>query len=169
MTLFRAKSAAVLPFLLLGIVADVSTSWRAVGQTSEPTRYNVRSWQTDEGLPQNSVYAIAQTQNGYLWVGTHEGLARFDGVRFTLLDETAASHLKQAWIMALCADRDGSLWIASENNGLTRLKDGAFTVFKETDGLPGNQVQCLLQSRDGTLWIGGDKGLARYQEGKITR
>jgi len=170
MTFFRAKSTAVLPFLLGAVVANLATPNRLTGsQLVEPPRYNVRSWQTDEGLPQNSVYAIAQTPDGYLWVGTHEGLARFDGVRFTLVDEPVAPYLKQAWIVALCATRDGSLWIASENHGLTRLKDGVFTRFKEADGLPGNQIQCLQESQDGTLWIGGDKGLARYQAGKITR
>ena len=141
----------------------------ARGATNEPARYNVRSWQTDEGLPQNSVYAIAQTPDGYLWVATHEGLARFDGVRFTPPEEAAAPHLKQAWITALCASREGSLWIASESNGVTRLKDGVFTQFKEADGLPGNQIQCLLESQDGSLWIGGDGGLARLQAGRITR
>ncbi|HEX5221016.1 MAG TPA: two-component regulator propeller domain-containing protein [Verrucomicrobiae bacterium] len=129
----------------------------------------MRSWQTDEGLPQNSVWSLAQTPDGYLWVGTHEGLARFDGVRFALVDEPSAPYLKHAWIVALCLTRDGSLWIACENNGLTRLKDGDFSQFKEADGLPGAQVQCLLESQDGTLWIGGDKGLARYRDGKITR
>jgi len=52
--------------------------------------YNVRIWQTDDGLPQNSVHAIAQTTDGYLWVGTHEGLARFDGIRFKVIDDPAA-------------------------------------------------------------------------------
>jgi len=141
----------------------------ASGATTGHLHYNVRSWQTDEGLPQNSVYAIAQTLEGYLWVGTHEGLARFDGVRFVLIDEPTAPHLKQAWITALCACRDGSLWIASESNGVTRLKDGVFTQFKEADGLPGSQIQCFLESQDGSLWIGGDGGLARVREGQITR
>ena len=58
--------------------------------TNAPIPYSVRIWQTDEGLPQNSVHAIAQTRDGYLWVGTREGLARFDGVRFTVVDEAAA-------------------------------------------------------------------------------
>src|SRR5688572_5037182 len=73
--------------------------------------YGVRIWQTDEGLPQNSVFAIAQTTDGYLWVGTHEGLARFDGVRFTVVEEPSAPELKQGWITALLTASDGSLWI----------------------------------------------------------
>ena len=142
MTHFRVQSTAALSLFLLGaVLANLAVPIRMSGsQPVEPPRYNVRSWQTDEGLPQNSVYAIAQTPDGYLWVGTHQGLARFDGVRFTLIDERAAPYLKQSWIVALCVSRDGSLWIASENNGLTRLKNGVFTQFKESDGLPGSQV-----------------------------
>jgi len=170
MLFFRAKSPALVCLCFAAAVACFAWPFHSTAsQLIEPPRYNVRSWQTDEGLPQNSVWTIAQTPDGYLWVGTHEGLARFDGVRFTLIDVPSVPYLKQAWIVALCLSRDGSLWIASENNGLTRLKDGAFTQFKESDGLPGSQVQCLWEGQDGTLWIGGDKGLARFQTGKITR
>lgn len=151
------------------IVVVLSLAGVAGGATTETARYNVRSWQTDEGLPQNSVHALAQTPDGYLWVGTHEGLARFDGVRFTVLDTPAAPYLKQSGIVALCTGADGSLWIASENNGLTRLRQGVFTQFTEADGLPGSQVQCLLEGGDGSLWIGGDTGLARFKDGKLTR
>ena len=139
-----------------------------IGWSANPVRYDIRVWQTDEGLPQNSVNAIAQTSDGYLWVGTREGLARFDGIHFTAVDEAAAPHLKSASISALCVSRDGSLWIASESNGLTRLKDGTFTHFLKSDGLPDNQVQCLLESRDGVLWIGAETGLARFRDGGFT-
>src|SRR5438552_10338573 len=97
--------------------------------TNAISSYSVRIWQTDDGLPQNSVYAIAQTSDGYLWVGTHEGLARFDGLRFTAVDEPAAPELKHGWITALCAGSDGSLWIACDGSGVTRLKDGVFSHF----------------------------------------
>src|SRR5262245_52461016 len=168
MTCLRAKLIALLPLLLCGaVVANVAVPDSLYGQPVDPPRYNVRSWQTDEGLPQNSVWAIAHTPDGHLWVGPPGGVARFDGVRLTLPGGPAAPYLKQGWIVALCVSRDGSLWIASENNGLTRLKDGVFTQFKETDGLPGSQVQCLLESEDGSLWIGGLSGLARVKEGKF--
>src|SRR5689334_23097304 len=59
--------------------------------------YNVRVWQIDDGLPQNSVWAITQTKDGYLWVGTQQGLARFDGVRFVSLDHPSAPELKHGY------------------------------------------------------------------------
>src|SRR6185369_9750026 len=109
--------------------------------------YSVRIWQADDGLPQNSVYAIAQTKDGYLWVGTHEGLARFDGVHFLIVDDPQAPELKHGWITALCTAADGSLWIACGGSGVTRLKNGRFSHLSEADGLPSNQTRCLLEAK----------------------
>jgi ligand-binding sensor domain-containing protein/two-component sensor histidine kinase len=137
------------------------------GATNGAISYSVRGWQTDDGLPQNSVFAIAQTTDGYLWVGTREGLARFDGLRFMVADDKAAPHLRHGWITALCAARDGSLWIACDGAGITRLKDGRFTNFTEAEGLPSNQTRCLLEDSGGALWIGSEAGLARLKDGKF--
>src|SRR5437868_10888726 len=116
--------------------------------------YSVRIWQADDGLPQNSVYAIAQTADGYLWVGTHEGLTRFNGIRFTLVDDATVPELKRGWITALAAGSDGSLWIACDGAGVIHLKNGVFSRLSETNGLPSNQPRCLMEARDGSLWIG---------------
>src|SRR5690349_7563285 len=82
--------------------------------TNIPSAYSARVWQTDDGLPQNSVHAIAQTPEGYLWVGTKEGLTRFDGARFTQVDQKEAPELKHGSVSALCVARDGSLWVGIE-------------------------------------------------------
>jgi ligand-binding sensor domain-containing protein/signal transduction histidine kinase len=161
----RAQAWHVVGLLLL--LALSLAPLRLGAATNYVTRYDLRVWQMDEGLPQNSVHAIAQTPDGYLWVGTREGMARFDGVRFTQLDLPAAAHLKHAFITALAVDRDGSLWIASETNGLTRIKGDSVTRFFKGDGLPDNQVQCLLGSQDGSLWVGCETGLARFQGGRF--
>jgi ligand-binding sensor domain-containing protein len=145
-TQFESSYRRLALLLALG-VAVLAGPGRAA--TNGLLRYDIRIWQTDEGLPQNSVNAIAQTPDGYLWVGTREGLARFDGVRFTVLDDKAAPYLKQSAINALCVTRDGSLWIASESNGVTRFQHGRFTHYLKADGLPDNQIQCLLEGRGG--------------------
>src|ERR1017187_4591697 len=139
-----------------------------LGATNGITRYDIRGWQSDDGLPQNSVRAITQTSEGYLWVGTQEGLARFDGVRFATLGTNAPPELKRGWIAALCAGRDGSLWIGCDGDGLARLKEGEVTRFSEADGLLSNQIRCLLEGRDGMLWIGSEGGLTRYRDGKFS-
>ena len=155
-------------FLLPAILALVS-GWitsSILGATNGISPYTVRTWQTDDGLPQNTVDAIAQTLDGYIWVGTHEGLARFDGLRFTLDDDTPGE-LKRGWITALCATRDGSLWIGCDGYGLARFKSGTFTRFSEADGLLSNQIRCLLEGQDGSLWIGSEDGLSHYKDGKF--
>ena len=143
-------------------------TWAAAGSTNQITRYNIRIWQTDDGLPQNSVYSITQTRDGYLWVGTHQGLARFDGIRFALLDDPAVPELRRGWITALCSSRDGSLWVAVDGTGVIRLKDGKVTRFSETEGLVSNQTRCLAETRDGSVWIGTEGGLSRYKDGKFS-
>jgi len=153
--------------LMFALIWCAQMQLPARAATNGVINYSVRIWQTDDGLPQNSVHAIAQTSDGYLWVGTREGLARFDGIRFTALDETAAPELKRGWITALCAGSDGSLWIACDGKGVLRLQNGTFARFTETNGLPSNQTRCLLEARDGSVWIGSEGGLAQYQDGKF--
>jgi ligand-binding sensor domain-containing protein/signal transduction histidine kinase len=127
--------------------------------------YSPRVWQTDEGLPNNRVQTIAQTVDGFLWVGTSEGLARFDGVEFKPYN--SAPSLRNASITALCPAADGALWIGTKTNGLIRLHNGQLSLFSAQDGLAGNNIRVLSQSRDGALWIGTSQGLSRYRDGKF--
>ena len=77
-----------------------------------------RHWDSEGGLPHNSADAIAQTPEGYLWIGTSEGLARFDGVQFAVFNRSNTEALKANSVVALCASRDGSLWIGTDGSGL---------------------------------------------------
>ena len=151
-------------------VAAVFGLCLAVGNAWAVTlpQYSSRLWQMDDGLPQNSVYAITQTRDGYLWVGTHEGLTRFDGVQFTIINETNAPELKSEWITALYVSRDGSLWIGVDGVGVTRFQNGSFTHFTPTNGLPNNQPRCFLEDKEGAMWIGTEAGLVRWQDGKFS-
>ncbi|MFN0084785.1 MAG: two-component regulator propeller domain-containing protein [Blastocatellia bacterium] len=132
------------------------------------TQYRHRAWKTEEGLPQLSVQAIIQTRDGYLWIGTQEGLVRFDGVRFTVFDKQNTPGLKNSSINALLDGKDGSLWIGT-SGGLTRLKDGRFTTYGSQQGLGHDLVYGLEEDREGNLWVatfGG--GLSRFRDGKWT-
>src|SRR5688572_10181433 len=97
----RSFAALALVFFIL-----VSTS-------ASVTQYSSRVWQMDDGLPQNSVQALAQTADGYLWIGTQNGLARFDGVRFTIFDNQNVTAFKNASVTALLTARDGKLWVGT--------------------------------------------------------
>src|SRR6266705_3341061 len=84
------------------------------------TEGTIRTWRTGEGLPADSVTAIIQTRDGFLWVGTSAGLVRFDGVKFTEIKPTASS-VGSIHVTALCEDSVGRLWIGTQRDGLFRL------------------------------------------------
>src|SRR5262249_7274782 len=130
--------------------------------------YSVDVWKAENGLPQNSVQAIVQTRDGYLWMGTQEGLVRFDGVRFTIYDTDNTATLKSSYIRALCEDRAGNLWIGTDGGGLSCFRDGAFTTYTTAKGLPHNTVSSIVEDPDGGLWIGTYGGLAHLRGGHFS-
>ena len=85
--------------------------------------YNHRVWQTADGLPQNSVNSVVEDSNGYLWLGTEEGLARLDGVAFTLYDKGNTAALRNNSILILLNDSKGNLWVGTRG-GLTQMRSG---------------------------------------------
>ncbi len=125
-------------------------------------------WTTEHGLPQNSVTAITQTRDGYLWVGTFGGVARFDGVRFTVFTTANTKGLKSDRITTLYEDRAGRLWIGTEHGGVTRYSRGTWTSYTTKEGLPYDSVPCIFEDRDATLWVATTKGLARYRDEVFT-
>lgn len=114
----------------------------------------------ENGLPQNTVQALAQTRDGYVWLGTEAGLVRFDGVAFQVFDRTSSPALPSGDIRCLLATRDGTLWVGT-SAGLARWSAGAVTVFSTRDGLPDNGVLGLEETKDGTLWVETEQGRAR--------
>ncbi|MDQ6630920.1 MAG: ATP-binding protein, partial [Verrucomicrobiota bacterium] len=151
-------------FCPFSVAAETSATSPTTGKTPS---YRKRLWQSEEGLPQNSVQALAQTHDGYLWVGTQNGLARFDGIRFTVFDSRTTPEIRNSFIYALCATKDGSLWIGTFTGGLVRLKKGIFSLFTRSDGLPDDAIRSLFESSDGSLWIGTTNGLSRFQQEKF--
>jgi ligand-binding sensor domain-containing protein/signal transduction histidine kinase len=133
------------------------------------TQLVLDSWQTEDGLPQSAVHAVVQTRDGFLWVGTEEGLVRFDGAGFTVYDTSNTPGLRNDCIWALAEDRGGTLWIGTYGGGLTRLRDGLFTALTTKEGLPSDIVRTLYGDRSGALWAGTDGGgLARVDGDKVT-
>jgi PAS domain S-box-containing protein len=133
------------------------------------SQYVHEVWQTQDGLPQGSILAIAQTDDGYLWLGTAAGLVRFDGVRFTTFDKRNTKEIRDNSVTALLRGKDGSLWVGTEG-GLTRLKEGKFTSYTKKEGLSDDSLTSLCESRDESLWIGTRSGgLIRFKKGKFTR
>lgn len=128
--------------------------------SSQPDTFGRQIWQTENGLPQNTVHSILQSRNGYIWVGTEGGLARFDGVRFAVFNTQNTPALKSNNIRMLAETRD-SLWIATAD-GIARLQNGRFSAFGIADGLPSNNVWSLSEDQVGSLWAVTADGVARF-------
>ena len=128
----------------------------------------IRSWGTEAGLPQNTVSAIVQTRDGYLWIGTRDGLARFDGVRFT----TFGLHegLPSVEVLTLYEDRRGTLWIGTSGGGLSRWAAGRIETVTFPQHLAASgTVTSLAEDAANRLWIGTRAGLTIWEHGRFTQ
>lgn len=132
------------------------------------TQYLHRIWQTQQGLPQGTLYAIAQTRDGYLWLGSQTGLVRFDGVRFTPAGTRNGISLDNIWVRELLVDKDGDLWVGSNDSGLFHLHADTAEQFSLAQGLPADNVHCLIEGKSGEVWACTSKGLARIAGGKVS-
>ena len=151
---------------LLFALSAVPALW-ALDPKLAITQYAHAIWTTANGLPQNSVRSIAQTTDGYLWMATQNGLARFDGVSFTVFNSQNTPGWICDRIAALVAGSDGTLWIGTVGEGVVRYKDGRFTGLPGTEKLPDRNVRALHIGAGGAVWIGTELGLAKYQDGKL--
>jgi PAS domain S-box-containing protein len=133
------------------------------------TQYIHNAWTSEQGLPENDVRSIVQTRDGYLWLGTEEGLARFDGVHFKVFEKHSVDAIKNNFILSLFEDREGTLWIGSWGGGLTRFSRGQFETYTESDGLSDDIVNVITEDREGHIWIGtGEGGINAWKDGKFT-
>jgi len=134
---------------------------------SQTAQYVATVWQAEQGLPQNSVTAMLQDQQGYLWVGTFGGLARFDGRRFTLFDSGDMLPLGNNGILSLYESRSGAVWIGTLDGGLVRLDNGAVTTYTEGDGLPSRFISSIREDTAGNLWFNTSEGVAHFVGTKL--
>ncbi len=146
------------------LVAALAASGFLSHASAEPRSvegdFVVESWQTDSGLPHNHVTSIEQTMDGYLWIGTSNGVARFDGVRFTTYRSTDYPELRDNVVLSLCEDREGVLWLGTQHGGLSRYANGGFTSIDFSEGLPAEPVLCIGEDSAGSLWVGTASGLS---------
>jgi ligand-binding sensor domain-containing protein/signal transduction histidine kinase len=149
-------------FALVLLVANMAAD------AAEPPapKYFVRSWKTDSGLPGNVVTAIVQTRDGYLWIGTYGGLARFDGVRFTVFNTANTPQMQSDRITSLYEDAQGVLWIGHERGDLTCYRNGKF----ESPGIHETgvrrKISAINADEAGDIWMLNDDGtLERIRDG----
>jgi ligand-binding sensor domain-containing protein/signal transduction histidine kinase len=168
------KVISIIPIIRTGALLLVVVA-PAVGQApSKPTppdapAYSRRVWRSADGLPEDFAQSLAQTHDGYLWIGTSGGLARFDGVSFAVFNrENTAAFLDDS-VYSLLVAKDGALWAGTEGGGLIRYKDGRFRVFGAAEGLTNGFVRAIYEDRNGQLWVGTDAGLFRMRNESLIR
>jgi ligand-binding sensor domain-containing protein/signal transduction histidine kinase len=134
------------------------TSVRGLDPSVDISQYVLDIWSIENGLPHNTIDAIYQTREGYIWVGTFGGLALFDGVHFTVYDKGNTDGIKHNHISAFCEDVDGNLWIGTNGGGLTRYRNGVFESFTTAQGLSSDFIRSLIIDKEKRLWVGTEGG-----------
>lgn len=152
--------------LLLGLSA---TPAGALDPARSLTQYVHRIWQMQQGLPEATIYAIGQTSDGFLWLGTQRGVVRFDGVRFTQVRDSSGTAPENLWVRNILADNHDGLWIATDGAGLFYMREGAINQVTSPDAGPASSVDALLLDRHGNLWATDNRGLISVVNGAVKR
>jgi ligand-binding sensor domain-containing protein/signal transduction histidine kinase len=168
----RGKSSVLAkcmqPLLLLALLPPPSPAVAVnVANPAPEEQYTRRIWRIQDGLPEDTVQSIQQSQDGYLWIGTTGGLVRFDGSHFHLYDHSTTPALADNSVFCVLAARDGSLWIGTDGGGLVHFKDGVFRAYSGAAGLSNIFVRSLLEDDQGSIWIGTDNGLFQLIQNKL--
>lgn len=157
------KTAGRTFWLLLTVLIGGSQA-QALDPTRDLFHFSQETWLTENGLPQNTIHGITQGREGYIWIATEEGLARFDGIRFAVFDKQNTPQLRSNDVRAVLEDRRGDLWIGTAD-GLVQMRDGKFTSYTTQEGLPGNVIDSLYEDHNDVLWITTSTGMVNFSNG----
>jgi signal transduction histidine kinase/ligand-binding sensor domain-containing protein len=134
-------------------------------------QYRSTQWTADSGLPQNSVRGIVQAADGYLWVATLDGIAKFDGIRFTVFNKSNTPGITSNRFVAMAEGDGGDLWMASEDGNLIQYHAGHFERMGESEGLRPYSVGAITYDHRGGVWVDSDDRVYRWspQSGRFER
>jgi signal transduction histidine kinase/ligand-binding sensor domain-containing protein len=163
---FRRVSRRTATAVAVVVVLSIAGMARASAGSSLPD-YVLSAWATEKGLPPGDVFAVAQDVDGYLWLGTPNGLIRFDGLRFTPWTTLSPDHeLPSGPVHAIVGAADGSLWVGiGGGGGVVRIHQGTVFQYAQSDGAPPGAT-AMLQDRQGAIWVATRSGLFRFASGK---
>ena len=142
--------------------------WLCAVTATVQAQYSFKSWTADTGLPQNTVYDIRQTRDGYLWLTTSDGLARFDGNRFTVFNKSNAPGISNNRFLWLHEDAQGALWASTEAGGVVRYQHDSFSSYGGESGLTSLHAVYMTDDANGdllTFLINDD--VLRWRDGKF--
>jgi signal transduction histidine kinase/ActR/RegA family two-component response regulator len=139
-------------------------------QAGEPqissNEYKHQIWTTEDGLPTNTIQAIQQTPDGYMWIGTPAGLVRFDGQSFKIYDQQDL-HSESSDVLCLFVDSEGALWVGTNGGGVVQFAENRFTNLNASRGLASNVVWSITEDHENNIWLATDNGLTRYRDGSF--
>jgi len=147
--------------LLIQAVGWSASSTFALPPMEAPPDFSRQAWTTREGLPDNRIQDMAQTRDGYLWLATRRGLARFDGSKFTAFNRANSPAFVDGTCWLLAEDNQGKLWIATPRGALCYAQ-GHFLRYTTKDGLSNDVVESLCPAHAGGIWAGSFRGLNRF-------
>ena len=140
----------------------------AIESVPEPNWIVSHTWLREQGLPQNSVTSILQTHDGYIWIGTYNGLARFDGARFVCFNSDNTPEMSSSRVTSLFEDADGVLWIGHEGGEVTRYMNGTFQAVPVSGHWPAGRIESIGTDESGDIWVLNERGcLARLRDGLV--
>jgi ligand-binding sensor domain-containing protein/signal transduction histidine kinase len=152
--------------LLCAVFFAMATTGRTADASGTP--FIVDSWNNTEGLPQSSVISLIQTHDGYLWLGTLNGLVRFDGSRFAIFDENNTPGLGSGRIVRLFEDSHTNFWVGTDTAGVALIQSGQVKNFDIGSRGHEGRVTSIGEDVNGAVWLySADAHLGRYQNGKM--
>jgi len=158
------KRSLILAVLLLISILPIFT----LNLSTPPEFYKYRKWTTQDGLPINSLEGIIQAADGYLWISTTAGLARFNGDKFENFNRGNTPGLPDDVFLSIAEDQNGALWLGTRRCGIIQYKYGVKRVISKVDGLSSNNILSLFYSPDVGLLVGTDKGLNRVFKKQVS-
>ncbi|HEX4646214.1 MAG TPA: two-component regulator propeller domain-containing protein, partial [Verrucomicrobiae bacterium] len=155
-------------FLIGGVASWAGAS--ESGEKAPPANlWLTRTWQTDEGLPDNDVTGVAQTTDGHLWVATLGGLMRFDGEHFEEFSVTHLPKVPNHVVREMYLDRRGRLWLVMDRGVVIRVGDTSARVFDASDGFAFSRVTGVTEDNEGGVWFYGGPEVCRIRENQVER
>ena len=157
-------------FITVMLFAFLSVEFGRTLAATDPSTWSYRAWQTDEGLPDNSVTGVAQTADGFLWVATYGGLMRFDGANFSTVP--LPSLFKKS-VRTMLLDHAGRLWLGMDPGSVVCLESNTSRTFGPGDGIPAELISAMAEDREGAIWIIyssiHSSTLCRIKDGQVSR
>ncbi len=125
-------------------------------------QFRATHWDADAGLPQNIVRGIVQMPDGYLWIATLNGVARFDGVRFTTFDKSNTRGITTNRFASIAQGANGDLWLDAENGALTQYHHGKFHTLGASEGIAPTSVRGITSDNAGNVWILSNEKILKW-------